>query len=81
MIGMVNSDDYETFKRLIIKYDVPNILRILAAFELQRRGEALSLAKHGNTDDPESWTNSAKLHGDSAVMLEVCADEIDSVFE
>jgi len=73
-------EDYETFKRLIIKYDVPEILRILAGFELQRRAEALSLAKHGNTNQPFAWKESAELHDQSAAYLEVTADEIEDLF-
>lgn len=76
----IDRKDYETFKRLIIKYDVPRILRILAGFELQRRAEALSLAKHGETSTPQQWKESANLHDKSATYLEVTADEIDSLF-
>lgn len=78
---MIDRDDYETFKRLIIKYDVPKILRVLAGFELQRRAEALSLAKHGNTKEPNTWRESAELHDQSATYLEITADMIQKLFE
>ena len=80
MVTVIDRSDFEMVRTLIMKYDTPDLLRLLAVFELQRRGEAQMMARFGMDGEEQSWNESAKLHNECANKLEDLADYIDKLF-